>query len=173
MILSCDPPRNAFLIHFGARQQPGRIETPISRVREARVELAVRADSDPPVLVAIHFPRGCFRLPFLGASDGSATAGFDIRSGYRQGRYYFHFGLVPRDCERWPIHPGLTVLASAPPEYAPGSRRIATDRPLLRGLEVDTDVLRVETDESEFVFEFGADNLKDVFVSLFIRRDEA
>ena len=44
------------------------------------------------------------------------------------------------------------------------------DRTLVHGLIVDTEALGVDIDVSEFVFEFGADTLKDVPVSLFIER---
>jgi hypothetical protein len=38
---------------------------------------------------------------------------------------------------------------------------------------VDLEVLQVDVDMSEFVFEFSADNLKDVPVTLFIERTRA
>jgi hypothetical protein len=80
------------------------------------------------------------------------------------------FLIEPRDCQEWQAAPGLTVLISEPPRSGSDSTRSVEGRPVLRGLLVDLDVLQVDVDMSEFVFEFGADHLKDVPVTLFIER---
>jgi hypothetical protein len=43
----------------------------------------------------------------------------------------------------------------------------------LRGLLVDSEMFQVDMDMSEFVFEYGADHLKDVPVTLFIEKPRA
>jgi len=47
------------------------------------------------------------------------------------------------------------------------------DRPLLCGFLVDTEALGLNVDPEELVFEFGADHLKDVPVTLFVDRTPA
>lgn len=170
MILSCDPPRHAFLIHFGKRRQPDSIQTLESEHHGARVQIALNPHTVPPSLVAIHFVRHGFRLPFVGRSDHFSTNHFHIQSGRRQNQYFFHFSYEPRDCQEWQAAPGLTVLISEPPRSGFDSTRSVEGRPVLRGMLVDLEVLQVDVDMSEFVFEFGADHLKDVPVTLFIER---
>jgi len=168
MILSCDPPRHAFLIHFGKRQQPHSIRTLESDYHGARVEIALNPQSVPPSLVAIHFVRHGFRLPFVGRSDEFSTDYFHLQSAHRHNRYFFHFSYEPQGCQEWQTHPGLTVLVSESPRSGSDSPHGVKDRPVLHGLVVDTEVLGLEIDMSEFVFAFGTDNLKDVPVTLFI-----
>jgi hypothetical protein len=173
MILSCDPPRHAFLIHFGKRQQPHSIRMFEFEYHGARVEIALNTQSVPPSLVAIHFVRHGFCLPLVGRRDEFSTDYFHLQSAHRQNRYFFHFSYEPRDCQEWRVYPGLTVLVSESPRSGSDSPDSVKDRPVLQGLVVDTEVLGVDIDMSEFVFEFGADNLKDVPVSLFIERIRA
>ncbi len=168
MILSCDPPRHAFLIHFGKRRQPNSVHTSRAERHGAMVDIAVNPDSAPPSLVAIHFVRHKFRLPFLDSKTPSSPDHFHFQSGRRQNQYFFHFSYEPRDCQEWHAAPGLTILISEPRRPEAGSPRSVEDRPVLRGLVVDTDVLRVDVDASEFVFECGADHLKDVSATLFV-----
>jgi hypothetical protein len=170
MILSCDPPRHAFLIHFGKRQQPQSIQTFESEYHGARVQIALNPESVPPRLVAIHFVRHGFRLPFVGPIDKFSTHLFHLQSGRHHNQYFFHFVCEPRDCQEWQIYPGLTVLVSEPPGFGADSTHTVKDRPILHGLLVDTNALEVDIDMREFVFEFGSDNLKDVSVSLFTER---
>ena len=170
MILSCDPPRHAFLIHFGKRQQLQGIQTRRFEYRGALVEIVLNPHSVPPSLVAIHFVRHGFRLPFVGSRDEFSTNSFHLTSGRRQDDYFFHFDYAPRDYEEWQVHPGLTVLVAGPPRALTDPSRTDKDRPVLLGLVVATRVLGVEIDMSEFVFEFDTDSLKDVSASLFIQR---
>jgi hypothetical protein len=173
MILSCDPPRHAFLIHFGKRRQPDPIDTLRAEHHGARVEIVVNTRSAPPTLVAIHFVRHGFRLPFVGSRSPFSTNHFNIQSGRRQNRYFFHLSYEPRDCQEWQAAPGLTVLISEPRRSESDSPRSVEDRPVLRGLLVDSEILQVDVDMSEFVFEYGADHLKDVPATLFIERTGA
>lgn len=167
MILSCDPPRHAFLIHFGKLRQPDTLQTFGATHEGAGVEVALNPDTAPPTLVAVHFVRHKFRLPFIGSPDMFSTNYFHLHSGRRQNRHFFHFSYEPEDCREWQACPGLTILLSGPA----GGRYVSDnpeDRPVLRGLVVDLETLQVDVDMSEFVFEFGADNLKDVPVTLFV-----
>lgn len=173
MILSCDPPRHAFLVHFGKRQQAGSIETLKSKYHGAIVQIALNPDTIPPSLVAIHFVRHGFRLPFIGSRDQFSTDYFHISLGRRQNLYFFHFAYEPRDCQEWQVAPGLNVLISRPPQSGSDAPHNVEERPVLYGLLVDSAVLQVDIDMSEFVFEFGADNLKDVPVTLFIESANA
>lgn len=173
MILSCDPPRHAFLIHFGKRQQPDSIQILLAEHQGARVEIAVNHHSSPPSLVAIHFVRHGFRLPFVGSRDQFSTDYFHIQSGQCHSRYFFHLSHEPPDCQEWKAAPGLAVLISEPLRSGSGSPRSFEDRPVLHGLLVDPEVLQVNVDMTECVFEFGADNLKDVPVTLFVQRARA
>ncbi len=173
MILSCDPPRHAFLVHFGRRQQSDSIETSESEYHGAVVEVALNRHSAPPSLVAIHFVRHGFRLPFIGSRDEFSTNYFHLQCGLRHNRYFFHLSFEPSNCEEWQPIPGLTVLVSGPPRPGSHSPRGIEDRSVLHGLVVDLGVLNVDVDMSEFVFEFGADNLKDVPVTLFVERRRA
>jgi hypothetical protein len=173
MILSCDPPRHAFLVHFGKRQQPGPLHTLQSEHHGARVQIALNRQSVPHSLVAVHFVRHGFRLPFVGSRDHFSTNHFHIRSGRRQNQYFFFFSSEPRDRQEWHAAVGLTVLMSEPPPTGSDSKRSVEHRPLLHGMLVDLEVLQVDVDMSEFVFEFGADNLKDVPVTLFVERPGA
>lgn len=170
MILSCDPPRHAFLIHFGKRIQPDSIQTLQSEHHGAKVQFALNPDSVPPTLVAIHFVRHGFRLPFVRPNDYS-TNHSHIHSGRRQNQYFFYFSFEPRDCQEWQVAPGLTILISEP--HRSDSPRSVENRPVLHGLRVDLEVLQVAVDMSEFVYEYGADYLKDVSVTLFIERTRA
>ncbi len=173
MILCCDPPRHAFLIHFGKRQQSGPIETLEYSSRGARVEIAVSTQSVPPSLVAIHFARHGFRLPFVGPQHQLSTSFLRLESGSHGNRYFFHFSYEAQDCQEWEVHPGLTVLVrelSGSGSAAPGS---IEGRPVLQGFVVNQDVLAVDVDMSEFVFEFAVDSLKDVPVTLFVERADA
>jgi hypothetical protein len=169
MILSCDPPRHALLIHFGKRQQPHPLQTLKAEYRGASVEIALNRYSAQPTLVAIHFVRHGFHLPFIGSTDLFSTKDFHIRSGHRQGRFHFNFSHEPQNCEEWQPCPGLTVLMSGSHFITELSRTFAK-RPVLEGFYVDTKVLQLDVDTSEFVFAFGADNLKDVPVTLFVER---
>jgi len=172
MILSCDPPRHAFLIHFGKRQQPDSIQTLQSDYHGAHVEIALNPESVPPSLVAIHFVRHGFRLPFVGSRDEFSIGYFHLHSRRRENRYFFHFEYEPRSCQEWQVHPGLTVLLREPARSGSFLSPPPNDRPVLHGLVVDTEALGLDMDMSEFVFEFGPDNLKDVPVSLFINRTD-
>jgi hypothetical protein len=169
MILSCDPPRQAFLIHFGKRQQPDSIRALEFNHQGARMQIALNPQSVPPTLVAIHFVRHNFRLPFVGRPNEFSTQYFSLRSAHRQNQYFFYLSYEPRDCQEWQIYPGLTVLVSE--SLGSGSDSYSVNnRPVLHGLVVDTEILGVDIDNSEFVYEFGADTLKDVSVSLFVKR---
>lgn len=168
--MSCDPPRHAFLIHFGSRQQSASIQTLKFECHGAKVEIALNSHSTPPSLVAIHFVRYGFRLPFVDPRDKSSTDHFNIRSGRRENRYFFHFAYEPQDFQEWQVSPGLSILVSEPVGSTSDAPRSVEDRPVLHGLVVDLDTLQVDLDMREFDFEFGVDNLKDVSVTLFIDR---
>ena len=170
VILSCDPPRHAFLIHFGTRRQGDGIRTYQSEHDGARVQVAVNQGTTPPILVAVHFVRHCFRLPFVGWRDEFSTSDFHLQSGRREGHYFFHFTYDPKDCYAWEAGPGLFVLLGDPSRYPAGSAGSAKSRPVLCGLRVNLEALQVEVDMSEFRFELGADTLKDVPVTLFLER---
>jgi hypothetical protein len=168
MILSCDPPRHAFLIHFGKRQQPPTVEIVRSGCRRAEIELAINPTT-PPSLVAIHFVRHGFWLPFVSVPEGSVNP-FHLRYGWREKKFLFHFSFNPKDCEQWEICPGLTVLTSGPVRYEFGSSDSVEERAILRGLLVDTQALASNIDTSEFLFELDTDNLKNVPVDLFFTK---
>ncbi len=171
MILSCDPPRHAFLIHFGKRQQPCSVKTLVSSYHGALVEIALNTQSQPISLVAVHFVRHGFLLPFINSRDELSINSFDFQSGYRQNLYFFDFVYEPHgseEFEEWEAFPGLTVLVSRLSHFGPDSPIMIKDRPVLHGLQVDMEALKVDIDMSEFIVECGADNLKDVPVTLFI-----
>ena len=170
MILSCDPPRHAFLIHFGKRQQPETLQTVQSEFQGARIQIALNPGSTPPSLVAIHFVRHGFRLPFVGRRDEFSTDCFNLHFGRRQEQHYFHLSYQPRDCQESEVYPGLTLLVSHPVQSGSASLRAIETRPILHGFLVDTERFALDLDLSEFVFEFGADTLKDVPVTLFVER---
>ncbi len=168
MIISCDPPRHALLLHFGARKQPRPITTWSAAYHGAKVELAVSERTMPPTLIAVHFVRHGFRLPFL---DGKGNIASDVfLRSRKEGRIFFlDLEFEPRGCEEWEICPGGTALLKLPPGYDPqGSFRAVEQRPELQGLRVDLDRLDVQVDGSEFELEVGPDLLKDVPASLFV-----
>ena len=167
MILSCDPPRHAFLIHFGKLRQPGDVRVLEAEYCGGRVQMAMNPSSVPATLVAVHFVRHGFRLPFVRPEEPFSTKFFHIRSGFTQNRYFFYLEYEPRDYQEWQAAPGLTVLVSPAPPGASGWPKVE-DRPILSGLRVDCGLLQVDVDMSEFVFEFCPDSLKDVDVTLFL-----
>ena len=171
MILSCDPPRHALLVHFGTRRPSGSIHTQEFEYRGATVEIAVNPETVPPTLVAIHFVRHGFRLPFVHVTDEDeleSIESFHLQSGRLEKRYFFNFAHKPQNCLEWQAGPGLTVILSEPPRTASELPHDIENRPCLYGLLVDLEMLQVEVDMNEFVFEFGSDSLKDVPVTLFV-----
>lgn len=170
MILSCDPPRHAFLIHFGKRQHAGEVGSLTFSEQGARVEIAVDTRSVPATLLAIHFVRHGFQLPFISPRDKFSTEHFHLRLGFRERHCFFHFRYEPHGYREWRVYPGLTILVSGGRDPGAGLPREVEDRPLLHGLVVDTEILGVEVDMTEFVFEFDTDSLKDVPVTLFLER---
>lgn len=168
MILSCDPPRHALLIHFGPRKQPRPISTWKAEYHGAKVELAVSERTSPPTLIAVHFVRHGFRLPFLDSKD--SFAGSVFLHSRREGQvFFFDLCFEPRGGEAWEVCPGMTVLIKLPPDYDPqGAFRAVDQRPVLQGLRVDLDRLDVQVDGSEFELEMGPDLLKDVPAALFV-----
>lgn len=164
MVLSCDLPRNAFLIHFGPRRQMNALHEITCRAEGSPVQIALDRAWDPPTLVAIHFVRHGFLLPFANPSDKFSTSDFHLSQKVGRERYNFNFQFdetAPRRCE---IFPGLTILTSDPPEWLIRDRK----KPLLCGFEVDKNLLRLEIDSDDFTFEFGVDLLKDVSPQLFV-----
>jgi len=95
MILSCDPPRHAFLIHFAKRQQPHPIQTFRFDYRGAQAEIAVDPRPVPPSLVAIHFVRHGFRLPFILPGAEFSVKSFHLEFGRRDNQCFFHFSYEP------------------------------------------------------------------------------
>ena len=171
MILSCDPPRHAVLIHFGRRRQPDGLRILIAEYRGAKVEIVEDPGTDPPTLIAVHFVRHGFRLPFLDPKDWSSVRSLSFESGVRREVLFFHFGQLPRKHQAWQAFPGLTVLISEPsPSQAATGDILA--RPVLHGLLVQLSALQVTVDKDEFIFEFGADHLKDVRATLFVQRTD-
>jgi hypothetical protein len=170
MILSCDPPRHALLIHFGKRQQSYAIQIIETKYNGARMEIALNQDTVPHTLVAVHFVRHGFRLPFVGMNKPSTIDHFNLQSGCTGTHYFFYFSYMPRDCQEWQVCPGLTVLIQNPSRPQSSIWGSIEERPVLHGLMVDTEILRVDVEMSEFVFELGADLLKDVPVTLFMDR---
>ena len=168
MILSCDPPRHAFLIHFGERKQPEDLQVLATEHLGARVEIVLNPHTIPPTLVAVHFVRHGFRLPFIDPSGKRPPGGIQYRSGFRQGRYFFEFESEPKDYREWQAFPGLTVLVSGPSTPGAAATSLQT-RPVLHGLTVDLKSLHVEIDMSEYDFECRPDFLKDVSAMLFIK----
>ncbi len=61
MLISCDLPRHALLIHFG-KQNRERLPSVITPFKG--IEIAIDENCFPKKLVAIHFVRHCFNLPF-------------------------------------------------------------------------------------------------------------
>jgi hypothetical protein len=164
MILSCDPPRHALLIHFGKRQQPRGLQILETSHDGPLVQIALNPSSVPPTLVAVHFVRHNFLLPFVGRPNDFSTDHLHLHWGRGPSRYFFHFEYEPKDYREWNVAPGFTILISEASESLSDWKK----RPLLHGLEVDPEFLRVDVDLDEFAFEFGADNLKDVPVTLFV-----
>jgi hypothetical protein len=171
MIVSCDPPRHALLIHFGSRERTPSIHTvtpdPYSG---ASVELALNRHPLRPTLAAIHFVRHGFRLPFVDPESSDVLASdLCLQSGrLASGSYFFHFVHEPRDVVEWEAYRGLTVLITQPQSASSVSGPLA-DRPILQGIVVHDKKLGVDIDASEFRIEFGSDNLKDVSAELFFR----
>jgi hypothetical protein len=168
MILSCDPPRHAFLIHFGKWEQPWSIRTFEKTYYRAKIEFVENFDTIPGTLVAIHFVRHGFWLPFIETKHFSVHD-FWLEAGRRESEYFFLFGSIPRDCNRQEIHPGLSILVTDHVQFDFGPQYGVEERPLLHGLVVDTEQLAVDIDMSELRFECGADHLKDVPATLFCR----
>ena len=128
MILICDPPRDAFLIHFQKRETldtGNRIERDF---HGSKIELCVDLRTKPHSLSTIHFLRGGFCLPFV--------------KGEGLGIEHFHFCWNPEKSSEWKAYPGLTILFSHQMESGPSisGERL---RPILQALVVDTKVLRV------------------------------
>ncbi|MGO8759279.1 MAG: hypothetical protein ACLQG3_14265 [Terracidiphilus sp.] len=166
MILSCDPGRHAFLIHFGPRRQLNALDEVACRCEGALVEIALDRASTPPTLVAIHFVRHGFLLPFVNPSDKFSTSDFHLSHRVSGERYSFCFKFEAAGSHRFEAFPGLTILTSDPPEWLVQDKK----KPLLCGFEVDKNLLRLELDHDDFTFEFGTDLLKDVSVQLFVDR---
>jgi hypothetical protein len=112
-------------------------------------------------------------LPFVSKDEFSMNSSH-LAYGRRQHQHYFHFSFEPQNCQEWKVHPGLTVLFSQSPKPCFDTPSdIIQKRPVLHGFIVDTELLTVDMDMTEFVLEFGADNLKDVPVTLFVNRVHA
>lgn len=78
MIVSCDPYRHALLVHFGRRQRPTR---PRVHWVPYGTEIAVDDSRNPPELVAIHFVRHRYQLPFL---EGERVLDLHVHFGFRR-----------------------------------------------------------------------------------------
>jgi hypothetical protein len=170
MILSCDPPRHAFLIHFGKRCQPRPLQALDVKHHRAIIEMALDLHSTPPSLVAVHFVRHGFKLPFISPENNCKTDFFDIKFCYQGSRFYFYFSHAHDSTQALSPHPGIGLLISEAVHFRADATSALDDRSILIGFFVDTEVVKLEIDMSEFVFEFGADNLKDVPVTLFVDR---
>lgn len=166
MIISCDPPRHALLIHFGKRKRPGPIDIVKTDYHKALIEIALDRNSDRPTLISIHFVRHGFRLPFVSIRDPFSSRSINFNSALVDDRYFFHFSYHSNNCSKFEPVPGLTILLSGAPSLEPSGRQV-TDRPVLYGIEVKTGILNLPVMDTEFVFEFGADNLKDGTATLF------
>lgn len=157
MIISCDPPRHAMLIHFGKKN---RKLWPLCLSPYEGIEIALDESQNPSKLIAIHFVRHSFYLPFING-DGFSVDYFNLsfRRGAKEVRFDFEF--MPSDYEIVDVYKGLKVLLSQP-------QATGKDRPNLRGFKIETQVLQVEFDAEEVEFQLGIDNLKDVEVTLFV-----
>jgi len=157
MKLICDPPRHAFLIHFVKDQHSylfQRIES------EQYFDVIVNPETNPMTLVSIEFRSGGIILPFINSNDTFSIGELLLHSGYQQNIYYFNFDSYnePQNCFKWKVASGLTVLVSKPPPPIHSEYK-SENRPVLHSLHVDTQILKVEIDLSEFVINFGWDNL--------------
>lgn len=168
MILCCDPPRHALLIHFGKQERERPLETHRAHVGPVEVEYLIDPAAIPPLLVAVHFPRHKYRLPFVGL-DGLANGDFNLDFGKRGPVHHFYFSHNPRDLTAYEARPGLAVLVKPGTAVSAPAVSHIMKRPVLHGLLVGETSLVPDLDTSEMRFEFGADHLKDVGVSLFCR----
>jgi hypothetical protein len=166
VIVSCDPPRHAVLIHFGPQLQTRPLSLQRARVGSVDVEYVIDEADTPPVLVAVHFPRHHYRLPFV-HGKGTEVGDFNLEFGRREHLRYFFFSRRPMDWTAVEARPGLAVLIDPPPAV-PGGGGIAPEhRPTLRGFVIDETLLSVAIDTTEVRVDFGVDNLKDIDATLF------
>lgn len=163
MIIYCDPPRHALLIHFGKRvftDWPTTYE-----LNHDNIDIALDERQYPPILVAIHFKRHRFYLPFLSEEikDSFVISNCDLTYKQTGSEMVFNFEYSPgrfRPYETVEVFRGLEILCSQP-------RTVEKQRMVVNGFRVDTRQMKIELDSSEFEFNIGADNLKDVTALLF------
>ena len=133
-----------------------------------------------PRLIAIHFVRHCFILPFVSGfglsvdeSHFHRRAASLMRDAARLTRMRaaweirFDCSSAWSDYRALELFKGLRVFLSQPPTGWEDRRPSGRIRPVLRGLGVDTQVLDVEFDLDRIKFAIGVDYLKDVEVTLF------
>jgi len=154
MVISCDPPRHALLIHFSKRDS-----TPKPTVLNLmdKIEIALERQSKPK-LNAIHFIRHQFTLPFVDSS------GFNINEAIlnvtmKGNKFIMKFNYDISNFEEVEIFNGLIIMLKLNKET----------KPILGGFSIDKNKLDLEIDTSEIEIMIGTDNLKDVGVLLFRR----
>lgn len=163
MIVSCDLPRHALLIHFGSRF---RRHWPRVTEFDEGIEIAFDETETQPRLVAIHFRRHKFKLPYTYSDPYSLN---NLYFEYwRENQYAcFHLEFRPQHCEQIELVEGLSILLSHPHRAIRPSLVPVDERPTLYGLRLNTRAFEVEYHANELIFELGSDNLKDVGVTLF------
>jgi hypothetical protein len=156
MKLYCDPPRHAFQIQFSAPPATDSYERLSFRCERALVEIDLIRSTSQPILAAIHFVRHGFWLPFIDPAKKFSTEIFHLSQRLNGNEYSFFLDPWHTGCKKWEPLPGLKILTSQPP-YAEVQ---GSTRPVLYGIEVDTRMLRVNINNDDFEFVFGADSLK-------------
>lgn len=182
MVLACDPPRHAMLLHLGPRQQPPGLEIrqltwerpDLQFLDPPRLEVALQQRDGAPCLVALHLVRHCWRLPFVTPDDAASLSGLDawglnVWAEHDPGRYAMRWSSGDDADLAWSPLPGLTLPCRLPTE-AEWQRAGTWRRVVPLGFEVDLHLLRLELHPFEFRIDIGVDTLKDVSAALFCRR---
>jgi hypothetical protein len=113
MTICCDLPRHALLIHFGKKI---RRQWPLTVSSHRGVEIALDESQQPPHLLAIHFIRHRFYLPFVSGNNLSVSH-FNFRYRKAAGEICIDFGYHPPYDEVLEISKGLSILLSQPQGY--------------------------------------------------------
>lgn len=179
MVLSCDPPRHAMLIHLGPRQQPPGLEVrqftwerpAIQNLEQPRLEVALQPRDGVPCLVALHLVRHCWRLPFVRPDDAAGLSwldawGLSVWAEYDAGRYAMRWSRGDHADLAWSPLPGLSLPCRWPTQAE--QQRLGNWRRVVPlGFEVDLGHLQLELHPLEFKIEIECDSLKDVSAALF------
>lgn len=160
MIVGCDPPNHAFIVHFGRRQRKAALkleawEAEYRPARASRVELAY--DVETHTLVAILFCHRSFFVP-------SFTSREDLLSRWRfmhsAAEIRIDLAVVPAAHDPVWIRPGVQLFLSLP-------QRTGRPRPFLHGLRIHTLAQPVELDLEMLDVRVAPNSLVDAKADLF------